>query len=40
MKQNTEEEEGVEFQTNSLDSNERKHARRLTFQRCLQKAEQ
>jgi hypothetical protein len=40
MKQNTDEEEGVEPQTNSLDSNERKHARHLRFQRCLQRAEQ
>jgi outer membrane lipoprotein-sorting protein len=40
MKQNTDEEEGVEAQTNYLDSNEQKRARRLRFQRCVQKAEQ
>lgn len=40
MKQNTDDEEGFEPQTNSLDSNERKRARRLKFESCLQKAEQ
>jgi hypothetical protein len=40
MKQNTEEEERVEHQKNSLDASERKHVRQLRFQRCLQKAEQ
>jgi hypothetical protein len=40
MKQNTDDEEGFEPQTNYLDFNERKCARRLRFQSCLQKAEQ
>jgi len=40
MKKNTDDEEGLEPQTNSLDSNERKRAHRLRFQSCLQKAEQ
>jgi hypothetical protein len=40
MKENTDDEEGFEPQAKSLDSNERKRARRLRFQGCLQKAEQ
>jgi hypothetical protein len=40
MKHNTDDEDGFEPQANSLDSNERKRARRLRFQSCLQKSEQ